>query len=119
MICKALHPLEKGEEVTDNYGQVFYFKSKPDRQKELDARYWFTCGCQPCQQDWNLLGQNDKPKWKGKADNGQLDFLESLYKVSFLSKFIYYSVCLPFNKNEDDNIDKIKALKSEGRTNEV
>ena len=113
MICKALHPLEKGEEVTDNYGQVFYFKSKPDRQKELDARYWFTCGCQPCQQDWNLLGQNDKPKWRGKADNGQLDFLESLYKVSFLSLFIILSAFHLIKTRTTTSI------KSEGRTNEV
>ena len=82
MVCKALHPLAKGEEVTDNYGQVFYFKSKADRQKELECRYWFKCGCMACTEDWNLLGENGKPSWKLKADDGQLDFLESLYKVS-------------------------------------
>lgn len=86
LVCKAIHPVNKGEEVTDNYGQVFYFKSKPGRQKVLDSRYWFKCGCQACKEDWNLLGQNDKPMWRSKADDGQLDFLESLYKVS---KIVY------------------------------
>ena len=82
MVCKSLHPIPKGQEVTDNYGQVFYFKGKDDRQRELKARYWFECGCQACSADWPILGQNDKPKWRSKEDSGQLDFLESLYKVS-------------------------------------
>ena len=47
-----------GEEVSDNYGPVFYFKPRVQRQAELAARYWFNCACPPCQGDWPLLGES-------------------------------------------------------------
>ena len=39
MVVKSLVVVGKGEEVSDNYGPVYYFKNKEDRQKELKARY--------------------------------------------------------------------------------
>jgi hypothetical protein len=45
-----------GEEVSDNYGPVYYFKPRAERQAELSARYWFHCACPACQGDWPLLG---------------------------------------------------------------
>ena len=70
-------------QVSENYGQVFYFKSKQERQRELEARlakkdkenytaadhryimhlrYWFTCECPACKEDWPLLKENKKVK---------------------------------------------------------
>merc|ERR1719454_2585259 len=52
LVLKALTPFQTGEEVSENYGQVFYFKSKQERQRELEARYWFSCECPACKEDW-------------------------------------------------------------------
>ena len=38
LVVKSLVVVGKGEEVSDNYGPVYYFKNKEDRQKELKAR---------------------------------------------------------------------------------
>jgi len=51
----SVHDLA-GEEVSDNYGPVYYFKARAERQAELSARYWFHCACPACQGDWPLLG---------------------------------------------------------------
>ena len=77
-MIKSLVRVEKGEEVSDNYGPVFYFKPKDERQRELSARYWFQCGCSACSGDWPLLGGSSEPRWRDGADQGQLDFLESV-----------------------------------------
>ena len=66
--------------MCDNYGPVYYFKAKEDRQKELSARYWFKCKCKGCSEDWPLLGKSSDPKWREGTDEGKLDFLVSLYK---------------------------------------
>lgn len=80
LVMKSLVRVEKGEEVSDNYGPVFYFKPKDERQRELSARYWFQCKCSACSADWSLLGKNSEPRWRDGEDQGKLDFLESVYK---------------------------------------
>ena len=49
-------------------------------------RYWFACKCPACAEDWKLLGENKQALWRADEDQGQLDFLESVYKcgVDFL-----------------------------------
>ena len=66
MILRCLHPIKRGQEVSENYGHAFYFKSKSDRKKELNARYWFECGCVACIENWPLL---DKLPKKEGANN--------------------------------------------------
>merc|ERR1719481_595916 len=51
MVLRSLVPLEQGQEVSENYGPVFYFKSKSERQVDLASRYWFNCECKACQED--------------------------------------------------------------------
>jgi len=81
MILKALVPREVGEEVCDNYGQVFYFKSIEERRKELSARYWFKCECSACKGDWPLLADNKKIKWRnGAVRDSDLDDLKTVYE---------------------------------------
>jgi len=81
LVLKALSPFKVGEEVSENYGQVFYFKTKEERQKELKARYWFTCECPACREDWPKLGENTRFKWKGEQDDSSLECLQSLYET--------------------------------------
>ena len=84
LVIKCLSPVAKGNQVTDNYGPVFYFKSKADRQRELACRYWFDCECCGCEEDWPLLGkaadQTGAPRWRDQADAAQLSFLQSVFK---------------------------------------
>ncbi|QQP39233.1 SET and MYND domain-containing protein 4, partial [Caligus rogercresseyi] len=55
MHLRALHPIEVGEEVYENYGPTFYFKGTSERQRDLRHRYWFDCRCGPCTHKWPLL----------------------------------------------------------------
>merc|ERR550519_2091326 len=34
------------------YPQASFFKDRKSRQQELSARYWFTCDCRACREDW-------------------------------------------------------------------
>ena len=55
MVLVAARSVAAGEEVHENYGPTFYFKGREERRRHLAARYWFDCGCHPCQRDWPLL----------------------------------------------------------------
>jgi len=79
LVLKALTPFQPGEEVSENYGQVFYFKSKQERQRELEARYWFKCECPACKDDWPLLKENKKVCWRGEPDESALEDLKTLF----------------------------------------
>ena len=67
MVLKTLHPVQPGEEVSENYGYAFYLKTRNDRRKELSARYWFDCGCIACERNWPLL---DKLSTIKEGSNG-------------------------------------------------
>ena len=54
-LIRSLVPLEQGQEVSENYGPVFYFKSKSEREVDLASRYWFNCECKACTEDWPKL----------------------------------------------------------------
>ena len=67
MVLRALVPLGPGQEVSENYGPVFYFKGRAERRQELGARYWFQCGCRACAEDWPLLKQATKVELQTKV----------------------------------------------------
>jgi len=79
LVLKSLTPIMPGQEVCENYGQVFYFKNKTDRQKELSGRYWFKCECRACREDWPLLKENSKVSWKGDENESALDDLKTIF----------------------------------------
>lgn len=55
LIFNASHPHNKGEIVTENYGPIFTKKTFQERQRALKGRYWFTCQCKACVENWPLL----------------------------------------------------------------
>jgi len=79
LVLKSLTPIAPGEEVSENYGQVFYFKTKAERQKELSGRYWFKCDCRACCEDWPLLKENNKMLWKGDKNESALEDLKTIF----------------------------------------
>lgn len=51
VICSS-RSIQSGETIHENYGPIFTHKSRMDRQTSLKGRYWFTCQCLPCKEDW-------------------------------------------------------------------
>ncbi|XP_043261262.1 SET and MYND domain-containing protein 4-like [Colletes gigas] len=54
-IMFAVYPIEKGEQIYDNYSYHFAIDPKATRQKELLRQYYFNCDCVPCREDWPLF----------------------------------------------------------------
>ena len=98
MVLRSLVPVSPGQEVSENYGPVFYFKSKADRQKELSSRYWFNCDCKACQEDYPLLKEATKVKWKADKNESALDDLRTVYECG--ADFLEHAQC-------DDAMDSL------------
>ena len=79
LVLKSLAPVQAGQEVSENYGPVFYFKDRRARQQELRARYWFNCDCRACREDWPVLQKATKVRWRGQEDEAALEDLRTLY----------------------------------------
>lgn len=60
MMVHCIRPIKRGEEVTISYLSVF--RSKADRQQELEWRYRFTCNCQVCQLTDEKLKVSDEQR---------------------------------------------------------
>jgi len=45
----------------------------------LIFRYWFSCECPACKEDWPLLKENKKVRWRGEQDDSALDDLKTLF----------------------------------------
>ncbi|XP_043785491.1 SET and MYND domain-containing protein 4-like isoform X2 [Apis laboriosa] len=54
MIIYVIFPIQKGEQLYDNYGQHYAITPKEERQKELLKQYYFKCNCLACQENWPL-----------------------------------------------------------------
>lgn len=48
-------PIEKGDQIFDNYGYNFTNVSKDDRQIALMKQYKFKCSCDACVNNWPIL----------------------------------------------------------------
>ncbi len=60
LVLRALRPIKGGEEVHENYGPSFYVQPRAERRRDLASRYWFTCQCVACKDDWPLLQDLDR-----------------------------------------------------------
>lgn len=54
-VLVVIRPVDKGEQIFDNYGYSFTYVPKDFRQSELLTQYRFKCNCQACDNDWPLL----------------------------------------------------------------
>ncbi|CAI6367479.1 unnamed protein product [Macrosiphum euphorbiae] len=52
VVVHNIRELHAGEAITENYGPMFMFHPKEERQQTLINRYWFECNCVACCQDW-------------------------------------------------------------------
>lgn len=57
MITRAIRNIRTGEMVEENYGPIFATTTKYERQQTLQERYWFTCECDACTNNWPTLDE--------------------------------------------------------------
>lgn len=70
-VLLAARRLEDGEEITDNYGALFYSMPPLVRCKELE----FECQCEACSNDWpllHLLSSSLDPTTNGALEKGRV-----------------------------------------------
>jgi len=108
LVLKSLTPVQPGQEVSENYGQVFYFKSKKERQKELSGRYWFSCECRACKEDWPLLKENTKVCWKAEKNESALDDLKTIFDCG--SDFMEHGQTKDAVESLTEYIDEVYTL---------
>lgn len=54
MVITSSRSIRRGKMIAENYGPIFTHKHKMDRQRSLQGRYWFTCQCPACRDDWPI-----------------------------------------------------------------
>ena len=52
---RAYKELNPGEEITCDYGCVYFRHTKGDRHKTLASNFYFQCSCEACLGDWPIL----------------------------------------------------------------
>ncbi|CAG4941880.1 unnamed protein product [Colias eurytheme] len=57
IVLRATRPLNPGETVSENYGPHFLVRNLKERRRSLACRYWFSCQCVACKEDWPMLKQ--------------------------------------------------------------
>jgi SET and MYND domain-containing protein 4 len=69
LIYYTTRPHENGEVVAENYGPIFTKQTLAERQRNLQARYWFKCSCRACQQNWPVFEKlNNKCRMRCPTD---------------------------------------------------
>jgi hypothetical protein len=56
-VARALRNLQEGQELTIDYGYLYYTSKKQQRQISLKAQYFFDCSCNACSGHWALRQQ--------------------------------------------------------------
>lgn len=65
LIFNSIRPHGVGEIVAENYGPIFTRQNLTERQRNLKSRYWFTCECRACRENWPVLEKlNNKCRLK-------------------------------------------------------
>ncbi|XP_020711899.2 SET and MYND domain-containing protein 4-like isoform X2 [Athalia rosae] len=57
IILYAMYPIEKGEQIYDNYGVHYALSERSKRQKKLLEQFYFKCNCEPCTNDWPVYNK--------------------------------------------------------------
>lgn len=53
-VARAIRNMAANEELTIDYGYIYYVTPKPQRQMYLVSQYFFDCQCEACRWDWPL-----------------------------------------------------------------
>ena len=65
-VLKAIRNLADREELSIDYGYVYYLTERQQREMALKSQYFFKCVCEPCQEDWPVRNKlpNGIPTFK-------------------------------------------------------
>lgn len=53
-VVRALRNILSGQELTIDYGYLYYITTKQQRQLSLKAQYFFDCSCPACANNWSV-----------------------------------------------------------------
>ena len=53
-IYRAYKNVKKGDQITVDYGPIYYLQKKDERQLHLKNNYYFDCECPPCKNNWPM-----------------------------------------------------------------
>ena len=53
-IFRAYKNVKKGDQITVDYGPIYYLQAKKERQAHLKDNYYFDCDCPPCKHNWPM-----------------------------------------------------------------
>lgn len=59
MVVRAIRSISSGEEISENYGQIFTTTPESERKRKLRLQYFFDCNCEACREHWPLLEKID------------------------------------------------------------
>lgn len=90
--------------VDENYGPIFATTKKFERQQTLQERYWFTCECEACINNWPTVDEMNNAIIRLRCTNTKCHGFISLDPNND-QFFIKCKLCL-----ENNNI--LKALKT-------
>ncbi|CAK9796407.1 SET and MYND domain-containing protein 4 [Anthophora plagiata] len=71
MVVRAIRSISVGEDVSENYGQIFTTTPEAERKRKLRWQYWFDCNCEACTQHWPILEKLDTTILRFKCGTGQ------------------------------------------------
>lgn len=68
-VVTVIRPVNKGQEILDNYGYHYATQSIAERRSKLLNQYHFLCACQPCREQWPLYTQISQ-QWQLARSSG-------------------------------------------------
>ncbi|XP_012553650.2 SET and MYND domain-containing protein 4 [Hydra vulgaris] len=116
VVVRAIKYINKGEEISIQYGYNYLSYPKGYRQKELLERYFFKCQCQACSYNWPLLTKRHPlytkiPKFrclkclKGYHANSKCCVVDDEMANLPLLRKKYISACIDVEKNGNAEIN--------------
>lgn len=79
LVFTTTRPLGVGEMASENYGPICTRKTAIERQRALQARYWFKCECRACNENWPIL---DKMNYSASLRCPNPECTNILYQTS-------------------------------------
>ncbi len=77
-VYRCFSNLRAGEQITIDYGPIYYDRTKVERQRHLKENYYFDCHCDACNGDWPLLDEIDTRIPTFKCINCQKPFAKGV-----------------------------------------
>lgn len=71
MVVRAIRSISSGEEISENYGQIFTTTPESERKRKLRLQYFFDCNCEACREHWPLLEEIDPTILRFKCETGK------------------------------------------------